>query len=262
MPYSGISDPALPEYVSRLSKARRERWVAVFNEVMSRGDGEERAFAVANSLLHKALAAQLAGSITNEELDDIHELAHALAPFGKAVDQALDLGALHHAVVLEFRDRGIEHSSLHSIHAMAEGNPPYRTEVAKTAEERRYTFGVVYKSDDGSADAHNEYALADDLQTAQWDYVRSGNRSIYLQHGVLPRVGMEKAGEWVDIVTWPYPVTTMLKAAGGDPQERTIPANSVWMGTVWESWAWELVKAGRIRGYSFGGLARRERANR
>jgi hypothetical protein len=30
---------------------------------------------------------------------------------------------------------------------------------------------------------------------------------------------------------------------------------------VWESWAWELIKAGQLRGYSIGGKARRIEAD-
>lgn len=74
------------------------------------------------------------------------------------------------------------------------------------AAEKRYTFGVVYlatdKTSDPVLDTHQEFVLADDLQRAQWDYVRKGNRNIYLQHGDASTV----IGEIVDIVTWPYEV--------------------------------------------------------
>jgi hypothetical protein len=33
------------------------------------------------------------------------------------------------------------------------------------------------------------------------------------------------------------------------------------MGVVWEPWAWDLVKAGKLRGYSIGGMAQRMEAD-
>ena len=40
-----------------------------------------------------------------------------------------------------------------------------------------------------------------------------------------------------------------------------FPAETPFMGVVWESWAWDLVKAGQLRGYSIGGKARRVEAD-
>jgi hypothetical protein len=37
----------------------------------------------------------------------------------------------------------------------------------------------------------------------------------------------------------------------------TFPANTVFLGVQWEPWAWELVKADKLRGYSIGGRAQR-----
>ena len=33
------------------------------------------------------------------------------------------------------------------------------------------------------------------------------------------------------------------------------------MGVIWETWAWDLIKAGQLRGYSIGGKARRIEAD-
>lgn len=125
-----------------------------------------------------------------------------------------------------------------------------------TAVEKRYTFGVVYKAtnveDDPDLDLHDEFALVNDLQGAQWDYVRKGNRNIYLQHGDAANV----IGESVDIVTWPFEVETEFLHKGKTKTE-IIPANSVWMGVVWTEDAWPVVKSGEIGGLSMGGWAKR-----
>ena len=127
------------------------------------------------------------------------------------------------------------------------------------AADKRYTFGVVYLATDKAADpvldTHEEFVLADDLQTAQWDYVRKGNRNIYLQHGDASTV----IGEIVDIVAWPFEVSAEF-TAGADAQTVVVPANSIWMGVIWTEEAWPLIKDGSITGLSMGGWSRRLKA--
>lgn len=128
--------------------------------------------------------------------------------------------------------------------------------VVEKAADKRYTFGVVYQASNSAdvpeLDTHGEFALPDDLQAAQWDYVRKGNRNIYLQHGEASTV----IGEIVDIVTWPYEVEANFTIKD-KVEKRIIPANSVWVGVVWTEEAWPLVKSGKISGLSMGGWARR-----
>ena len=122
--------------------------------------------------------------------------------------------------------------------------------VVKSAAESRYTLGPVYMP--GQLDAHGEWATAEDLQKATWDFVKDSgsDHSVYLQHSDQP------AGEWVEIMAWPHPVTaTMNKAAGSASVD--FPAGTVYMGVTWEPWAWNMVKAGKITGFSMGGWAQR-----
>lgn len=125
---------------------------------------------------------------------------------------------------------------------------------------RQYTFGPVYLASDDKTDpvfdAHREFIMDEELQKAQWDYVRSGDRNIYKQHGMLPE-GMTKLGEWVDLVSWPHDVQANLTLPGGSVNKVMIPAGSVWMGIVWNAEGWQLVKSGAIRGMSMGGSAKR-----
>lgn len=137
----------------------------------------------------------------------------------------------------------------------------YYAQIVKAATEKRFTFGVVYKASEHlgkpETDAHNEFATADELQEALWDYVKSGDRKIYIQHGSIKSLGYKDAGEWVEIVAWPLQVKCDLHLPNASVKETIIPANSIWMGVLWSPWAWDLVKAGKIRGYSFGGMAGR-----
>lgn len=118
------------------------------------------------------------------------------------------------------------------------------------ADEKRFTLGPWYIPD--RADAHGEWTDTSELQNALWNYVKSGDRRIRLQHNKNV-----VAGEWVETMTWPYPVTVPITKADGTMGEHTYPTGTVFMGVQWEPWAWEMVKAGKLTGYSIGGKAER-----
>lgn len=124
------------------------------------------------------------------------------------------------------------------------------TLVSKAAEERRFTLGPMYIPN--RLDAHNEWTDPDELQKAVWEYVRKGDRRIRLQHNrdVV-------AGEALEVMAWPYPVDVPMVTKDGSTRPATFPANTVFLGVQWEPWAWELVKADKLRGYSIGGKAER-----
>jgi hypothetical protein len=118
------------------------------------------------------------------------------------------------------------------------------------ADEKRFTLGPWYIPD--QADAHNEWTDSEELQNALWEYVKSGDRRIRLQHNKSV-----VAGEWLETMTWPYPVTVPMTKADGTSEDVTYPTGTVFMGVQWEPWAWELVKKGKLTGYSIGGKAER-----
>ncbi len=124
--------------------------------------------------------------------------------------------------------------------------------VIKSVDEKRYTLGPVYMP--GVLDAHGEWATAEDLQKSTWDYVRDtgADRTVYLQHSDKP------AGEWVEIMAWPQPVTaSMVGGVRKGVEDVVLPAGTVYMGVRWNKWAWEDVKKGKITGFSMGGYAQR-----
>ena len=121
--------------------------------------------------------------------------------------------------------------------------------IHKSNSEQRFTLGPWYIPN--RYDAHGEWTDAEELQKALWDYVRTGDRGIRLQHNrdVV-------AGEWLEALSFPVPVTIdMKKDANAAPV--TYPAGTVFLGVQWKPWAWELVKQGKIRGFSIGGAAAR-----
>jgi hypothetical protein len=122
--------------------------------------------------------------------------------------------------------------------------------VSKAVEERQFTLGPMYVPN--TMDAHNEWTDDDELQQAVWKYVQSGDRRIRLQHNrdVV-------AGEWVEIMTLPYPTQVPMMKADGTTEPINFPKNTVFLGVIWDDWAWDKIKKGEIRGYSIGGRAER-----
>lgn len=118
--------------------------------------------------------------------------------------------------------------------------------ISKAIGEKRFTLAPMYVPD--TLDAHGEWTDADELQNAVWEYVRSGDRRIRLQHqrDIV-------AGEWVEVMSLPYPMNVPMYKGDGTIEERTYPAGTVFLGVIWEEWAWDAVKSGALSGYSIGG---------
>ena len=123
-------------------------------------------------------------------------------------------------------------------------------EVSKAVTENRFTLGPMYVPN--RLDAHAEWTDPDELQKAVWQYVQKGDRRIRLQHD-----RDKVAGEWVEVMTWPYAVEVPMMRKDADPSPVAFPEGTVFLGVQWEPWAWAMVKEGKIRGYSIGGKAER-----
>lgn len=122
--------------------------------------------------------------------------------------------------------------------------------VIRKEDSRRFTLGPWYVPD--FEDAHGDSMTSDELQRALWNYVDHADREIRLQHnkGVV-------AGRWVEAVSWPYPCTVAMMQADGATQDMTFPPGTCFLGVIWEPWAYEMVKDGRITGLSLSGSATR-----
>lgn len=124
--------------------------------------------------------------------------------------------------------------------------------VAKASKPtQRYTFSPLYLP--ATRDAHSEFADADSLQKAAWDYFRNGDRKLRKQHG------SEVVGEIVEMVSWPDAHEANLTQADGTVRKQKFPPGTVYVGTVWTPEAWPDVLSGKLRGYSMGGSCVRTR---
>jgi hypothetical protein len=163
---------------------------------------------------------------------------------------------VHNLIEEELESRGVAapyllgdvDDKLELVHNAMTGAVP----LAKQAEHR-YTLGPVYVPD--VEDAHGEFTDPATLQKALWDWVRKGDRRIFIQHSD------KVAGEMVEALTWPFPIEADLEVPNQGVTKQVFPADTPFLGVVWEDWAWDLVKAGELRGYSIGGRARRVEAD-
>ena len=130
------------------------------------------------------------------------------------------------------------------------GGDDNATLVSKAENERRFTLGPMYIPN--RKDAHTEWTDPEELQKAVWEYVKKGDRRIRLQHDKKV-----VAGEWLEIMAWPYEVEAPMIMKDGSEKPMKFPANTVFLGVKWEPWAWKMVKDGDLRGYSIGGKAER-----
>lgn len=128
--------------------------------------------------------------------------------------------------------------------------PSVYSPVAKAMdEELRFTFSPWYVPN--SLDAHNEWADDREVQMAFWKYLALDDRDIKLQHNVEIR-----AGRWVEGATIPFAFEYDVITPEG-AQKLSFPANTPFLGIIWEPWAWKMVKSGAIRGLSIGGKSKR-----
>ncbi|CAB4145808.1 Phage-like element PBSX protein, XkdF [uncultured Caudovirales phage] len=180
---------------------------------------------------------------SSSELIAWHTKAHEVLVVSKELKIVHD--ALEDEIELRGYSRPYEISPDEKLSLLVDRN----TEVVAKAHEQRYTLGPWYVPD--MEDAHGEFTDSETLQKALWEWVRKGDRTIYLQHSQKP------AGEMVEIMTVPFPVEADLKVPNQGTTKFKFPAETPFMGVVWEPWAWEMVKAGTLRGYSIGGTAKR-----
>ena len=181
--------------------------------------------------------------LPDDDLDSIHDTLHTLPPTPHRK-------TLHDLVEDELEDRTVAAAlgdldeKLEMLDHMDGTMMPFAKQ-----DEKRFSLGPVYIPD--LEDAHGEFTDAATLQKAMWEWVRKGDRSIYLQHSD------KVAGEMVEVLTFPFPIQASLNVPGQGQTRFDFPADTPYMGVVWEEWAWEMVKAGEIRGYSIGGKAQR-----
>lgn len=128
--------------------------------------------------------------------------------------------------------------------------PSVMTKAIKQDDEDRFTLGPWYIP--GRLDAHNEWTDAAELEKSFHTYLDEGDRNIMLQHNRNIVAGRRISGM---VVPTEYRVT--MTKADGSTEDVIYPPGTPFLGVKWEPWAWNLIKAGKLRGYSIGGSSQR-----
>jgi 2'-5' RNA ligase len=129
-------------------------------------------------------------------------------------------------------------------------SPEVITKAIETDEEQRFTLAPWYIPD--MLDAHGEWTDKPEIERTFHKYLAREDRDIRLQHDTSI-----VAGRWVSGMVVPHPYTVPLKKSDGTETSHTFPAGTPFLGVHWEKWAWDLIKAGKFRGYSIGGSSKR-----
>jgi hypothetical protein len=184
-----------------------------------------------------------------------------IAPMRSVLDGRLWMvraEGLPYAAALE-RDDSIE------VRAVAKASdverafdPPARSgryAVVKADAERKYTLGVAYPASalrKPSKDAHGDFATADELEGAAWDYMRRLRKATDEGlPGIQHAEGSGGAGEPVESYIYRGP---RWKVA-----DQVVEPGDWMLGVIWSDDAWQLIKSGKLTGYSIQGTALRAR---
>jgi hypothetical protein len=165
--------------------------------------------------------------------------------FAEAVDKAVELKREEVTIVAAPNEDGSFDIFVEKVH-----EPVDLRKAVATDEEQRYSFGPWYPPD--SLDAHGEWSDRHELEQSFRKYMALPDADIRLQHNkdIV-------AGRRVEGAVWPFEVTVPMTKADGTVTQTTFPAGTPFMGTIWEPWAYQMVKEGKITGYSIGGTSHR-----
>ena len=126
--------------------------------------------------------------------------------------------------------------------------------VAKAAEQR-LTLAPVYVP--GVLDKHSEWTSAGELERAIFEFNKSGDRTVRLQHEDGTAIGRVESA-----FVWPWPTELDVQDGRGILKGKTrFPAGSAFCWIRWSPEGWAAVRRGAIRGVSMGGRAARVRAD-
>lgn len=138
--------------------------------------------------------------------------------------------------------------------ADAADTPYAAVNVVKTADEQRYSLGLAYpamKVDVGvAADGYRDFVNKEALEKAAWSWMAK-HRDI----GMFHRGGTE--GHATVVESYIYRGPDWVTKAAADGSEVVIKAGDWMLGTIWDEYGWQMVKAGLVQGWSPEGAARR-----
>ena len=130
------------------------------------------------------------------------------------------------------------------------------------AEESRFILGLAYQCDQDprivkGQDGGRDFFRPDELERACWTFLPGGGQ-VGLYHlddpGVMGHMTVTENYIYRNEVPW------VVKAADGS--EQVIKCGDWVIGGICDEIGWNLVKSGKVRGFSPQGVARRRRVRK
>lgn len=225
-----------------------EWWVSAY--ILDSGDSPEVFVAMSEARDELYLREDVADGLT---VDVIADLGYDLEAWGRSLFAAVERAE---ASSTEEVEKGLHDGDYESDPEPVEKDEAEFT-FAKADSSQRYTLGVAYPASDGDwRDSHGDYATADELEKAAWNFMASG-QALTAGSGTDHAEGTDLSGTVVESYVWRGPAWTMKRAdENGNEVEVTVAKEGDWMlGTIWTEKAWDRIAAGELTGYSIQGLA-------
>lgn len=118
-------------------------------------------------------------------------------------------------------------------------------ELIKSVEEHRVTIGVAYPANMADAnmakDGHTDFASAETVEKIAWRWMKQHQQLGLVHqegtegHGVVVESGIHRGPDWI------------VKAEGGE----IVVREGDWvLGVQWDEPVWQLIKSGKLTGFS------------
>lgn len=128
----------------------------------------------------------------------------------------------------------------------ADDGPEVALKAVAVNRERQFTLALSYpvnRADRAvAADGFRDFASADVLETAAWNYMRKGAKV-----GLLHQKGTEGRGVVVESYIYRGPDWEIITPYG---EKVMIKAGDWLLGTIWDNLAWRAIKDRRLTGMS------------
>jgi hypothetical protein len=130
--------------------------------------------------------------------------------------------------------------------------------VLKAVDESRYTLGLAYpamRADvSRAADGHRDFVGAEALEKCAWEWMRkSGDIGLFHREGT--------SGHATVVESYIYRGPDWHQVSPVDEKSYLVKSGDWMLGTVWDEYGWQLVKAGLVKGWSPEGGAKRATAS-
>lgn len=261
--YGSVSD--LPPAVKVLPADAQALFLDAFNrEWEAKSGDEEDAFRsgwgavktrfrrAGNTWVEKMLSPDPAASVAGPWVGDVDQLRRQLVTdgYGEVADRITSQDADASLQAIQqlpegYRDK-IRDRYLHARKDAEGVEEPFTTEIAFKAivPEKRITYGVVYPANE--IDLQKEWARESIIEEAAHAFLEQWRQQDTFHS--------EQSGAGQPVESFIAPCD--LYEFHGKALDEPIRRGSWVMATKWTPEAWELVKSGKIRGYSIGGYKR------